>query len=334
MDTYQDKEALKKVAVKFGIGKIENCERLSGGIINDTFKLTTSKGVFVAQRMHGVFNGSALANQHRISRYLRNKGFLKIPEILERSCGSISIKIKNKIWKVLRYIEHDKAEKTQLLIIEAAKTLGEFHCIFSNYAGRNHLRPTILNFHKTKKIIERLHELTKGSAKKLPGNNRKYKNVQDQADLILEQTPKYYLPRGLPTTIIHGDPKFENFLFKNGEVAAIIDMDTLMSANELIDIGDAMRNWSINSQNEFEKGAFDAALRAYLSENKKDYIDGVSALKATALMTLELAARFLIDHFEETHFQWNPEKYPTASAHNLERCNKVLRYYQSLDKYL
>lgn len=335
MNTDRDRNDLKKVAARFNLGKIEDCERLSGGIINDTFKLTTSKGVFVAQRIHNMFNGRVYTNQREVSEYLTQKGFLKLPELIESSYGHISARISSRYWKVSLFIDHDKVEKTRPLIIKAAETLGRFHHTMSSY--RYWIKPTVSDFHKTKKVIQKLYDFTKGYASKFHKNRMKAKRVQSQADLILEETPKHYLPRGLPTTIIHGDPKFENFLFKDGEVAAIIDMDTLMTANELIDIGDALRNWSMIGHTGFSKDIFDAALKAYLSVNKKDYIDESSALNATALLTLELAARFLIDHFyhfEGAYFQWNPKEYPSAAAHNLARCDKVLTYYKNLSKYL
>ena len=329
-----DMEALEKVAGRFGLDEIKSCEKLSGGITNDTFKIITNRGAFVAQRLNKFFPKSTTLRQYLASNYLRNHQFFDIPQLIKNSNLSLTTKIKNHNWKVSRYIEHDKVEKNIPLVIKAASKLGKFHEIMSKYDGPIN-KPPAINFHNTKRIIKKLIFMT-ALASNSPDREDKIKarKAQYQTSFISENTPKHYLPKKLPKIIIHGDPKFENFLFRDAKVVALIDMDTLMGANELIDIGDALRSWSIKNYAEFDKKLFDAALKAYLTQNKKDYINEKTALNATLLITLELAARFMINYFEESYFQWDPQKYTSAADYNLTCCNKMLNYYQSILKYL
>lgn len=329
-----DMETLRKVAKRFELGEIKSYEKLSGGITNDTFKIITNQGIFVAQRINKFFPKSTAVRQHLASNHLRNHQFFDIPQLIKDSDLSLTIRIKNHNWRVSHYIDHDKVEKNLPLVVKAASKLGKFHKIMSKYDSSIN-KPSVVNFHNTKRIIEKLISTATLASKSQSRKDKiKAQRTRNQISFISENAPKHYLPKKLPKIIIHGDPKFENFLFKNGKVVALMDLDTLMKANELIDIGDALRSWSIKNHDKFDKKIFDAALKAYLTQNKKNYINGKTALNATLLITMELAARFMIDYFKESYFQWGPQKYSSAADHNLTCCNKMLSYYQNILKYL
>jgi thiamine kinase-like enzyme len=133
--------------------------------------------------------------------------------------------------------------------------------------------------------------------------------------------------------LIHGDPKFDNFLFKGDKAIAIVDFDTIMLGSRLVDIGDGLRSWCRRDIKRFDIEACREIIVAYNS-NVSDKISLREALNSTALITLELAVRFLIDCFEESYFEWDKSKYRNAREHNKIRAIQMIDYYKSIVSFI
>jgi aminoglycoside phosphotransferase (APT) family kinase protein len=146
--------------------------------------------------------------------------------------------------------------------------------------------------------------------------------------LISNVIEAHSLPRDVERIVIHGDPKFNNFLFKDGKAISLLDLDTLMLASPLLDVGDAFRSWCRKkpATSEFMSDVFNAALKGYRSQSCFE-IGASEAKNAMSLITLELSARYLIDYFEESYFPLKAQKYATLAEQNLSRCRRYIDYY-------
>jgi hypothetical protein len=49
-------------------------------------------------------------------------------------------------------------------------------------------------------------------------------------------------------------------------------------------------------------------------------------------ITLELAARFLADYFNDNYFGWDPKRYKSRRAHNLARARGQIALFKDLQK--
>lgn len=126
-------------------------------------------------------------------------------------------------------------------------------------------------------------------------------------------------------TLIHGDPKVENFLFdsKTGKVKALVDLDTIMAFTWLADYGDMIRSL-VNVAGEKEtdlskividRDVFEAVTRGFL-RGFADVDPEERSLMATSalVMILELGVRFLTDWLRgDTYFRLNPTDPPVLN---------------------
>ncbi len=315
---------LLEIIKNYQLGDLRRYEVLEGGIINTSFKIETNKGKFIVQKLSRIFNEKIIEDYLYVQSYLRTNEVF-VPILLSSKEGKYYYKNGNEIWRVFEYIPHEKISSiTPSMAYSIGETLGRFHEVMKK--SDFHPNSNITELHNTKRIIERLYNVFNNK-----NNLKKSERVKEEYKLINQMIEKHYLPEDLPKTIIHGDPKVDNFLFRDEKVKAVIDLDTLMEASELIDIGDALRSMCKDKDYNFVPESLNAFLRGYLSETEISY--PLSFIRdATALITLELAARYLIDYFEESYFKWDMIRYKSAAEHNLQRCRSLLKYYNDLSK--
>jgi len=82
------------------------------------------------------------------------------------------------------------------------------------------------------------------------------------------------------------------------------------------------------STSEFKKDVFEAGIEGYNSSYPSQIITPESVKKAMALLTLELAARYLNDYFEDSYFSLSP-KYKSKSEQGLVRSKRYVEYYRN-----
>lgn len=335
MKKYKIDIKLQEVLSLFELGKLCGYEKLDGGIINKTYFVESNKGEFVIQRLSKIFNEFVVEDHLFLQKFFAQDKFLipMIPKIFSAQNGLFYWKDRQKyIWRVSEFIEHEEVtEKSPELIYEAGKALGECHKLLKkvDYIPRFKIE----GFHDTPRIIEKLRDVfAKQSFKEweLDYHGRAY-HVDSEFEFIVKNIEKFYLSNDCEKQLIHGDPKFSNFLFRGGKVIAMIDWDTLMFSSLFIDIGDALRSWCKNLDGSFNKEIFDAAIKGYLENESQNICNFKNAM---FLITLELAARYLIDYFEEKYFQWDKEKYESAAEHNLSRCKRELNFFRQAEKIL
>lgn len=135
----------------------------------------------------------------------------------------------------------------------------------------------------------------------------------------------------LPDRLVHNDAKADNILFDegSGEVACLVDLDTVGPGTVLFDIGDLVRSGAPSGPEDGPPGELDvradvveAILDGYAEAGAAFLTPGELALfpRAGPLMALEAAARFLTDYLEgDVYFRVkDPE-------HNLRRARAQLR---------
>ena len=119
----------------------------------------------------------------------------------------------------------------------------------------------------------------------------KWKIYEDIYDYLFSEIQKYKLPS--EKQLIHGDMKFNNFLFKKDKVVGLVDIASLMIRSKYYDIGDFLRNIS-NADGLFDIKKFNFGLKCF------EDINYGFAIYATKLIGLELCflVTFLIKTFK------------------------------------
>ncbi len=312
-----------EVSEHFKLGSILKSAELNGGLVNSSYEVLTTQGKFVFQQLSQIFDERVIEDYQQVQSYLRTNG-LFVPVLLTaRDARQYYKNEENRVWRVFEYLDHDQlTEMTPETAYEAAKLLGKFHRIMST----SDFQPkfALPGFHDTPQIIEKLRVRMNN-----PELKDKAKAVHEEYRFIAQNIERFYLPKGLSKIIIHGDPKFNNILFKNSKAIALLDLDTMMQAPAPLDLGDGFRSWCRKKPSTaiFRRDIFQAAMLGYNETGIYRYSE--SELKNNmGLLTLELSARYLTDYFDENYFAYNL-KYSTRAQQNLTRTRRYLEYFKN-----
>jgi len=235
-EEYLQNSEMQSIANQFDLGWVEFRMKLATGLINISHSVATNNGSFVFQKLNKIWDERVIHDYVNVQSYLRTNG-LHVPVLLRSKNNGSFAKENGYIWRVFEWVHHDYVnECTPQTAYAAGKTLAQFHKLMS----KREFKPTfeLQGFHDTPAIASKLEKFL---------TDPKYKEKSDAlygfGEYILKEIPKFYLPANTKKIVIHGDPKLNNFLFKDGKVISLLDLDTMMSAPLEIDIGDAFRSW-------------------------------------------------------------------------------------------
>lgn len=322
------------VLKQYAIGKILRVCRVSVGLIHKTFEIKTNTGQYIMQRLHPVLSSPKIGQDFlAVTRHLKAAGFFA-PSCVCTKSGNVLAKEGHSVWRMQTKLSgqtFDRIENAKM-----AHETGEMYARFHRAMdGIKYKFQSPLVLHQTEKVLAKFLSVVK-----------KYKNdplmneVKTEIEFLKRTFPKYLLPKNLPKRVIHGDPKISNILFVGGKAKSVIDLDTCSRSTILVELGDAFRSWCGKQEddphNTFSLALFRAAWRGYQKGaagflTKKEI---TLVPKAIGTITLELAARFLNDYFEDTYFDWDPKRYPSRRAHNIARCRGQLQEFRdSVDTF-
>lgn len=315
----------------FDIGKVRGTKVVTDGLVHKTYELDTTTGKYILQRLHPVLASQAIGQDFlAVTRYLESQGFPTPRAVLSKS-GKMLVRDGKDVWRM-----QTKLSGRTLSVLKdtkMARACGEiyarFHSVMDGFP---------YSF-KSKKI---LHETEKVYAAFLKATKKaKGTEVEAEVAFVRRELPKFFLPSTLPMRVIHGDPKISNILFDSkGQAKAIIDLDTCNRRPLLVELGDAFRSWcggaEDDANNTFSLSIFRAAWVGYkkgagdmMTKRELQYVP-----KSIGTITLELAARFLTDYFDDNYFGWDSSRYPSRRAHNLARARGQIAEFRDYQKKL
>lgn len=319
---------------QYAIGKIQGIKPVTAGLIHQTFEMKTEQGQYIMQRLHPILSSDKIGQDFlMVTRHLHACKFPAPSCVLTKS-GSVLAKDGSAVWRMQTKLSGQTIDRIENPNIarEAGEIYARFHRTMDSLS---HTFQSPLVLHQTEKVLVKFLSVIKKFQKSplMP-------DVKAEVDFIKQTFPKYLLPANVPKRVIHGDPKISNILFLRGKGHALIDLDTCSRSTILVELGDAFRSWcgkeEDDPRNTFSLSLFKAAWRGY-----KNGADGFLTKRETALVpkaigtiTLELAARFLTDYFEDSYFGWDTKHYSSRRAHNLARCRGQLKEFSDYQKKL
>lgn len=242
-------------------------------------------------------------------------------------------------WRLMPFLEGEVYETVAHLqqAYQAAKAFANFSAMMAK-ANKNRFHTVLPGFHDADFRWRQLLE-----AKKIADSLQLSK-----AAVAIRQIKKQYwivekavqLEQLLPRRIQHMDAKISNVIFTKSadKSVVLLDLDTIMPANILSDVGDMVRTMAANvSENEpdytkayIRKDIFEAIEAAYLEEMKGEItvLEIASFKFAVQKMIYLQAVRFLSDFLIGNRY------YPVAHEdQNLHRCLNQLNLLDSLNKF-
>lgn len=314
----------------------ELVEPIPVGLINQTYRVQTSNGVYVLQKLHPVFGPAVNADILAVTDYLASQNFLT-PRLIKTNSGDLYAIDGNDCWRMLTHIEGQTFDQINSpdLGYSAGNLVGQFHKTLFNF--KYDYQFVRSNVHDTPTFLDRL-EKTLAQNK----NHAFYNRVSKVGTELIKSARAIPNLWKLPARHSHGDLKISNLIFNSKQEAiCLIDLDTLAKMPWPIEMGDAFRSWcnqkgedQPNSQ--FDLPIYEAALAGYQeeawdywSEPEKD-----SLIYGIKLIPMELCARFLIDIFEDRYWKWDSDKYSSRAEHNWVRAMGQWTLYEDIERKL
>lgn len=301
------KDALSHFGV---VGK--KIEVLDGGLLNETWKVNDA---YVLQRMHHGASDEVHDNYQKIVE-LFDDSWLHVP----RPIGRIA-HIDSERWRMFTYLDNARPSCEALSMYEAGKVLGEVHRVLSR---ADDIACGIEHFHDVEHYRNSLLcEFSKANPAEQMISYSLYSFLADKLN-----GEKWAGNR----QVIHGDPKLNNILFDcDGDGIAMVDWDTCMTGDRMIDIGDAVRSWCRDGV-DFKVDDYRDAIKGYNS-SACDEVSLTDGLIAGERMSLELSCRYLVDFFRQEYFLLS-SKYATLQQQNLSGAGVYAQYAKNIEKSL
>ncbi|MBS3952954.1 MAG: aminoglycoside phosphotransferase family protein [Methylomicrobium sp.] len=297
--------------------QIAGINPLGEGLINDTYLVTTFTGGWVLQRINPVvfpdpklvIRNMAVLNRH-IAETGQNTLKLQIPGIIQTQSGEDCVSDQQgHTWRAITYIPNTISLETVESPGQARQTgfaLGHFHRLL-NKLNPTDLYDTLPGFHIAPEYLSRYRQvLSQTNTLHGSADSRFCLDFIDQYEeltRVLENAKHQGL---LKLRAIHGDPKFNNFLFDKDtrEITSLIDLDTVKPGLLHYDIGDCVRSLCQSPAGQFNLEICEALLTGYLEETSSFLTEDDYAYlyRAIQLIPFELGLRFFTDFLEGNRY--------------------------------
>jgi Ser/Thr protein kinase RdoA (MazF antagonist) len=311
----------------FSLPAVRTITPVGRGLLHATYRVVTVAGEFVVQRLHTAIPDSAIDDMRMVTAYLVSCG-LQVPSLVPTLDGRpFARDTSGGRWRVYPWLPGHVVESLpdSAMAREAGRLVGLLH---KHLAACDYIsQGSIPHFHDTDIVLTALQNVYP----QLPAE------VCGIADDILATLPSLIVADE-PQQLIHGDLKISNLIFDDlGHAVGIIDFDTILRHARAIDLGDAFRSWCNRTAEDDPNATFDVA---FFEAAASGYAEGFGRasspqerarhVRATKQITLELAARFLIDVVHDAYFGFDATRYPNRRAHNVARARGQYHLAQSI----
>lgn len=340
------KTMLQSVLKAYGLNPAEcRLEPIGSGLINRTWRVSDAQSTYVLQHVNThVFRDpeSIAINLKLLANYLKdhNPSYL-FPAPLPACDGRQLVWFDGECYRLLPFIQGSHTVDFLIepgLAYEAARQFGKLTSLLSEFDA-NRLVDTIPNFHNLSLRIDQFHDaLNISTVARLHPAQSAIKQVLENID-IADQYQSIINEKSLPVRVVHHDTKINNVLFNDkGRGLCVIDLDTVMPGHFISDVGDMMRTY-LSETNEEEQQLdkirirekfFTAIYAGYMEQMGGVFTDTEKELFVYSgkFMIYMQAVRFLTDYLRgDVYYQ------TTYPGQNLVRANNQLtllnRYKES-----
>lgn len=331
------------------VGDVESVTPLGDGLINDTYRVTTTSGgdEYVLQRInHHIFTDVAALQENigRVTGHIRAR--LEAggaTDIDRRVLRLIPLKDSDKsyaevdgnYWRMTLLIPDSVTltevnERTAYL---TGRAIGEFEAMLSDLPG-DPIAESIPRFHDMEYRLEQLREAVRAD------RAGRVKEVGDLLALIeryaddMTWAEREYRAGRLPKRVCHCDTKVSNILFDRttGDPLCVIDLDTLMPSFVSSDYGDFLRTAACTAPEDEPDLAKVGVNREIVDAFTEGYLSTATFLtdkerellpRSIAMFPYMQGVRFLTDYLNgDTYYK---TAYP---EHNLVRARAQMRLFE------
>lgn len=318
------------------------CKKIGVGYIHSTYELSIDRGLFILQQFNsGVFPNIASVNQNinSLADHLTTHNYPRqIISVLPTRTQSTYFKKNEHHYRLLNFIPHaicyDHIPNTEIAY-NASAAFGEWHVYTSTYPTAK-LQPVLPDFINFKYRIQLLKQaVVQSDTYKLKKSRKLLHTIESNIKLLTAFTQAID-QQSLTTKVIHADPKISNVLFhkSSSEVAAIIDLDTIIPGPILIDFGEMIRSYTNPSAEDDPNNinVFSTDIHAAVMDGFLQYVghlltptDKIWLPEVGKVITLIQSMRFLTDYLDGNIYY--PVSHPDQ---NLDRTHNQINVFKSM----
>lgn len=323
-----------EIARKFDIdGEPLTSEPVTGGHINDTYRVTTSRGRYILQRINRrVMKNPPLVMENiaAVTAHLRGKG-IETLNIISPLEGGLCLRLGEDYYRMYDFIEGAESRLRPLTPEDhraAGEAFGSFIEALSDMpVGKIHMLP--LASHDTGFHLSRLRLAAETDAAGRAHGAARDIELALSKERYASVIRPLLLSGELPLRVVHNDTKYSNIMIDTATHRArcILDLDNVMPGSLLGDYGDAIRSGCDGG------GFFRAEL---LPPFREGFLGSVVSLTeaeaellpaAPLIITYENAVRYLTDYLcGDVYFK---TRYP---SHNLDKFRARMRLLADMEQ--
>ena len=236
------------VLSRYDIGAIEQISDYRKGSRRAAKMLVGStKGKYLLKRRaHGHDIKKQVEFAHNVQRKLEDHGF-PVAGLVETIDGNTFVEHDNRMYELFRFINGQRFDKSNPAAAESGRILAHFHDILRDFPYEEIANKK--TFHQDEKffgIISEAYDILKRheTEEQLDGMIDTVTYLRDQYELAYQQVESVDFS-SLPSGIVHGDWHPGNTLYKDGEIIAVIDFDSLRISQRITDIANGALQFSM-----------------------------------------------------------------------------------------
>lgn len=291
----------------YGIADNTNIRSLQGGLVNNTFLINPEHDdKFILRKLAPFLGSETVRDTCVIADHLSNNGW-EAPISHQTIAGQDYIEDGNNVWHAEAHIDSwpaGPAPVSEQTPFKSGLLLGRWH---HDVKTLDYIPRGILDFHNTQHYSEELKRYLYTLSP--PAKNLGQKLLMTYSEIES--------PRHDNHQVIHGDPKLDNMLFRDGDPFTFIDFDCTMRDSPWTDIGDCLRsvNAKMTEKDLETTSVFEEFAAGYTEANEQSMSNDqflYFALQSAKRITCELGMRYLADITDgNNYFSWDSTKYET-----------------------
>ncbi|MBJ7553765.1 homoserine kinase [Marinomonas spartinae] len=295
---------MRGLVADYYLGELVSFKGIAGGVENTNYFLTTTTGKYVVT-LFEEFEFEEVPYFLNVVAHLKHKGF-NVPAALIDIHGERLRVVKGRPTIIVDCFPGSELKETD---VDSCRLMGaalaKLHVAGEDFAEHRESHRGINWWRETSKAIE--HELE-----------------PEQATLLMAQVAEFdvFIAQHdhLPKTTIHGDLFYNNTLFENGQLSAIIDFYNACYAWTMYDFAIVVNDWcSDMATGELDMEKYRSLVNAYIHEREPS----AEEIAAWPYMLRIAALRFWLSRLEAWHkAKHDPER--LAQQHDPREFQRIL----------
>ena len=235
------------VLSRFAIGAIEKIvDYRKGSRRAAKMIVVTVKGQYLLKRRACGRDGRTQVDfAHAVQRRLAEHRF-PVAGLIETIDGETFVEHEGRIYELFMFIRGKRFDKSNPAAAESGRVLAHFHDILREFPNEQDMKHS---FHLSLSFLQKMEGVMESlskqeSADQLEGMDKTVSFLQSQYETANKKVSSVDFS-SLPISIVHNDWHPGNMLYKDGEIIAVIDFDSLCVSPRITDVANGALQFSM-----------------------------------------------------------------------------------------